>query len=87
MKCNFDGFVEYFNNVRLIKLNRENWAKSKCSCGWFMKNYTCYHLIALASNLGLVEIPNKYKNVNIEKKAKRGRKSKAGPWFEKQAHN
>ena len=35
----------------------------------------------------LVEIPNMYKNVNIEKKAKRGRKSKAGPWFEKIAHN
>ena len=38
-----------------------------------MNNYYCYHLIALAANLGLVEIPIKYKNVDISKKVKRGK--------------
>jgi len=40
-----------------------------------MKNYYCYHLIVVATNTGLVNIPNKYKNGNISAKAKRGRKS------------
>ena len=71
----------------MLRSFRENWAKSRCSFGWFMKKYSCYHIIALAANLEYIEIPNMYENVNIEKKTKRGRKSKAGPWFEKTAHN
>ena len=77
MKVDFDSFINYFTKVRIIKLNNETWAKSKCSCGFFMKNYNCYHLISVAANLKLTEIPNTYKHVNIEKKSKRGRKAKA----------
>ena len=77
MKVDFDSFINYFTKVRIIKLNNETWAKSKCSCGFFMKNYNCYHLISVAANLKLAEIPNTYKHVNIEKKSKRGRKAKA----------
>ena len=56
-----DSFINYFTKVRIIKLNNEAWAKSKCSCGFFKKNYNCYHLISMAANLKLTEIPNKYK--------------------------
>ena len=46
--------LNYSNIFLLINLNKDDWAKSKCSCGWFMKNYNCYHLIVVATNLGLV---------------------------------
>ena len=58
MKCDLDSFLGYFAVVRVINLNKDDWAKSKCSCGWFMKNYNCYHLIVVATNTGLVNIPS-----------------------------
>ena len=80
MKLCFNDFMAYFKAVRLIKLNR-------CSCGWFLKNYYCYHLIAVAKNEGLVEIPLEFKDVRIEAKPKRGRKAKAKLALQKNAHN
>jgi hypothetical protein len=77
MKCNFDDFMLHFKKVRLITLDKNDWAKSKCTCGWFLKHYSCYHIIAIAANEGLIEIPTKYKNVSISAKPKRGRKAKA----------
>ena len=47
-----------------------------CSCSYFMKNYFCYHLIALAVNEKMLEIPLEYKNIAIGAKPKRGRKKK-----------
>ena len=74
---NFDSFVECIIKVKIIQLNNSKWSDSICSCSWYMKNYFCYHLIALAVNEGLVEIPNEYKNIAIGAKPKRGRKKKA----------
>ena len=76
LKCTFDEFINYFKKVRLIKLDRDNWANSKCNCSWFLKNYYCYHLIAVAKNEKLVEIPITNKNVAIPHLKKRGRKKK-----------
>ena len=84
MKCSFDEFVSYFEKVHLVKLNKENWAKSTCNCTWFLKNYNCYHLIAVAVNENLVEVPLECKNVSIGQKNKRGRKKKAKRALEKQ---
>ena len=42
-----------------------------------MKNYFCYHIIAVAVSEKLVLIPNEYKDIAIGAKKKRGRKSKA----------
>ena len=77
MKCDFDSYIEYFRKVRIIKLDKENWAKSICSCSWYLKKYSCYHLIAVAAHEKLVEIPIEYKNVPLGAKPKRGRKAKA----------
>jgi hypothetical protein len=77
LKGSFDEFVNFFKKVRLITLDKENWAKSTCNCSWYLKNYYCYHLIALAANLKLVEIPIQNKNLGIPNKPKRGRRSKA----------
>jgi hypothetical protein len=77
LKSSFDEFVNFFKKVRLIKLYKENWAKSTCNCSCYLKNYFCYHLIALAANLKLVEIPIQNKKIAIAPKPKKGRKSKA----------
>ena len=63
--------------VKLIKFNSAKWEDSKCSCSYYLKNYFCYHLIAIAVNEKVLNIPNEYKNVPIEAKPKRGRKPKA----------
>ena len=42
-----------------------------------MKNYFWYHLIALAVNEKLLQIPLEYKNIAIGAMPKRGRKKKA----------
>ena len=72
------------SNVHLIEINIENWAKSTCNCSWFLKNYKCYHVIAIAANEKLVDFPIEYKNVAIRGKEKRGRKSKAKKALERQ---
>ena len=66
IKASFDDFIEYFRRVRIIKLNVDNWAKISCSCSWYLKNYSCYHLIAVATHEKLVDIPLEFKNINIE---------------------
>ena len=77
MTIAFDDFIDYNMGVRIIKLDKENWVNSKCSCGWYSKNYNCFHLIVVAVNQKLVQIPIEFKDVPIERKAKRGRKAKA----------
>ena len=77
MTIAFDDLIDYNRGVRLVKLNKESWTDSTCSCGWYLKNYNCYHLIVVAFNENLVQIPNDYKDVPIERKPKRGRKAKA----------
>ena len=76
MTVAFDDFIDYNRGVRLVKLDRKNWINSTCTCGWYLKNYNCYHLIVVAVNKGLTTIVNDYKDVPIERKLKRGRKAK-----------
>ena len=79
----FNDFIPIFKKVSLIRLNRENWVKSNCSCAWYLKNYHCCHFVAVASNEKLCLIPIQYKQVTIEQKIKRGRKPKASGALEK----
>ena len=74
---------ENFSKVRLIKLNKENWLLSTCNCSWFLKNYYCYHLIAIASNSGLIVIPIECKDLAIGHYPIRGRKRLAKSALEK----
>ena len=83
LPLSFDTYVKYFEKVRLIRLNRTDWMLSTCNCWYFLKNYYCYHIIAVAANEKLVEIPVQNKEVPIKQKTKRGRKSKALKALEK----
>ena len=59
--------------VKKITLSRANWSNSKCICCYYLKNYYCYHVIVIAVNEHLVDIPTQYKTVEIERKLQTGR--------------
>ena len=64
----------YANNVSEVTLNRHEWAKSTCKCCFFLKNYSCYHVLEIAFKFKYIEIPFKFRNVSILQKKKPGRK-------------
>ena len=74
------GFNDFISIFKSVSLHIKNWAKSNFSCAWYLKNYHCYHLVAVASNEILFVISIQYKQKPIEQKVKRGRKPKvSGP--------
>ena len=83
LPSSYDSYVQFFNKVRLVRLNKEDWKLSTCNCWYFLKNYYCYHIIAIAANEKIIEIPVINKEVPIKQKSKRGRKSKALKALEK----
>ena len=72
----FDELILYMKTLRVVTLNCTNWTESTCTCKFFLKNYLCYHVIALAVNEGLTVIDNKYIKRAIGRKNQAGRKSK-----------
>jgi hypothetical protein len=72
----FNTAVAYMN-VKKVSLNRVEWTESKCTCGFFQKNYICYHVIAVATHQELTDIPIRFKNVPLTQKKKPGRPPKA----------
>ena len=50
---------------------------------WYLKHYSCYHLIAVATHEKLVQIPNEFKDLPLEAKPKRGRRAIAKLALEK----
>ena len=77
LSVNFDQLVELHEKFARVDLNRDDWTASRCSCQYFLKNYFCFHIIAIASNEKLTTISDIHKNVPIGQKAKRGKKPKA----------
>ena len=77
INCSFAEFILFFDKMHIVKVNRVNWANNQCNCSFFLKNYCCYHVMAVAQNEKSLEIPIQHKNVAIKHKIKKGRKSKA----------
>ncbi|CAF0706525.1 unnamed protein product [Brachionus calyciflorus] len=73
-----------FMSVAVVSLNRKDWVDSKCTCGHFLKNYICFHLIAVAAQQNIIEITLKYKRVPLSQKKKIGRPPKAKKAYIKQ---
>jgi hypothetical protein len=78
----FDNVVSSFQKVKKVSLNRTKWTSSRCSCAYYLKNYFCYHIVAVAVQERLTEIPLKYQTQEIAAKKKRGRPPKATPALE-----
>jgi len=58
-------------------IDKEKWVNSSCSCACFLKNYICEHIVALALNENLVDMPLRYTKIQFTKKTKRGAKPKS----------
>ena len=71
---NLKAVFHYANNVSEVTLNRHEWSKSTCTCCFFLKNYSCYHVLEIAFKFKYIEIPFKFRNVSILQKKKPGRK-------------
>jgi hypothetical protein len=76
LKDDFNQFIHRTRKINLVNLSLDNWKESKCSCVWFLKNYLCVHVVAIAVNKNLVQIPLAFKNLPSGGKPKRGAKRK-----------
>ena len=63
----FDSFIECCKRVHIVSFNREIWAKSKCTCWYYLKKYHCYHIFVIAVNERLITIPIQYKILKLAK--------------------
>jgi hypothetical protein len=70
----FDNFLSSFQEIRVIKLNEENWKLSTCSCPSWFKHYNSKHIIGVAYSHDLFEdFPIEACEIALGKRAQRGR--------------
>jgi hypothetical protein len=74
---NFDDYSIIVKTVGRVEFNKNDWKLSKCMCFNFQKKYICEHTLGLAIRLELITPPAHTVDLALQKKAKRGRKSKA----------
>jgi hypothetical protein len=75
----FDTYKSVYFKICCVCLpnKAEEWRKTTCTCPSFLKNYICKHIIGMSIRLKYFKPPPEAKNVEIGKKRKRGRPSKA----------
>ena len=66
----FYELVAETTKMRTIRFNKENLKKSSCNCSWYMKNYLCGHIIALAERKKLDEFDPRADQILFDKKVK-----------------
>jgi len=49
----FEEFNEYRNGVRIIHIDDRNLGKSSCTCPFFLKEFTCKHILGMLIRLQL----------------------------------
>ena len=71
------SFDEYFKSLQMSKsvIKKDNWHLSSCTCGEYMKEYICTHIIANSLKYELCEAPIQAKTWPLGEKRKCGRPS------------
>jgi len=69
---NFNKLIDDLKKIRFVKLNRDQWLLSTCTCTYWHKNLVCKHMMVVAVNVLDVLIPAL--NVPIESNPTRERK-------------
>ena len=69
----FDKFKTSFFSIYRIVLCLNDWKLSSCTCPFFLKNFKCKHIFAIAVSNNLAVFPPTAKNVPLGLKRKRGR--------------
>ncbi|RNA45130.1 hypothetical protein BpHYR1_022749 [Brachionus plicatilis] len=72
----FDEMISSLNSIRIVKVNRENWKLSSCTCSYWLKNYYCCHSIACCYRLKLMNFNDIGMDIPLNYKPKRGAKKK-----------
>ena len=70
---NFENLVNCMLKVFDVELNRTSWCESTCTCFFFNKHYNCFHVLVVAINEKLLDIPYKFRACPIKQKKKPGR--------------
>ncbi len=68
----FDKMMQDINRIRMIKLNKEEWENSECTCSFWQKNYKCNHVISLATRLRLASFSTVAYSIPLQHKRKKG---------------
>ncbi|OAF69042.1 hypothetical protein A3Q56_03209 [Intoshia linei] len=45
---NFDSFIKISRNESLVKINKDNWKFSSCTCPQYLKIFICHHVVSMA---------------------------------------
>lgn len=72
----YDSFIKHARKMRVVKLNKENYKLSECSCPTWCKYYKCKHMIDLCSRLGLLNYDSRVRSIPIGANRRRGAPSK-----------
>ena len=72
----FDDFIKHTKQLRFIKINKDNYKMSECSCSTWCKYYKCKHMIDLCSRLGLITYEDRHKSIPIGANRRRGNPGK-----------
>ena len=63
----FDEFSAQTRKFHMIRLNKENWIMSSCSCSDYVESYICEHIIVTAVRNNLHEFDPRVKQITLEK--------------------
>lgn len=79
----FDEFIRHgFQQFYLVRVDpTKDWnGESTCTCTWFMKQYSCKHIVATALKEGITECPDEQDPMLLShNKRKQGRSKRAEP--------
>jgi len=62
--------------MNVVKLDKDNWQNSTCTCAKFQKEYICKHVVGNAAVNELYRIPDTANTDLIGRKRKKGRPRK-----------
>ena len=57
------SIVASVDGVRIIYIDDRNLEKSSCTCPFFLKDFTCKHVLGMLIRLQLCNMPREAKNV------------------------
>ncbi len=80
-----NDYLENIHGIHLIRIQTDNWKLSCCSCSYWLKNYKCSHVIAIATRLHLTSFESIFIDLPMEKKRKPGARKKSKPALVRQS--
>jgi hypothetical protein len=86
--CDFGtlkDLVTTTHSIRVVKLNKDEWKLSECTCSDWHKSYKCHHVIATAVRMNLANFQPIFMSLPMERKITRGRKKAAKPALMRQS--